>query len=144
MKTHVAKAGDIQHRWYIVDAEGKVLGRLATQVAHVIRGKHRPDFTPHLDMGDHVIIVNAEKIRVTGRKLEKKIYTTYSGYQGGLKTYTLERMLARKPEEVIRHAVRGMLPKNRLGRKLNRKVRVFVGASHPHGAQNPEPLEIDA
>ena len=144
MKTHVAKAGDIQHRWYIVDAEGKTLGRLATQVAHVIRGKHRPDFTPHLDMGDHVIIVNAEKVRVTGRKLEKKTYSNYSGYQGGLKITSLETMLKRKPEEVIRHAVHGMLPKNRLGRKLNRKVRVFAGASHPHGAQNPEVLEIDA
>ncbi|MDP6419057.1 MAG: 50S ribosomal protein L13 [Candidatus Krumholzibacteria bacterium] len=144
MKTHVVKAGDIEHRWYLVDAEGKTLGRLATAIARVIRGKHRPDFTPHLDLGDHVIVINAEKIHVTGQKMVQKTYSRYSGYQSGLKVQTLAKMLETRPEEVIKHAVHGMLPKNRLGRKLNRKLRVFAGASHPHGAQNPEVLEIEA
>lgn len=144
MKTHVVKAGDIQETWYIVDAEGKTLGRLSSEVAQVIRGKHRPDFSPHLNLGDHVIVVNAEKVRVTGRKLEKKTYSRYSGYQGGLKTRTLAEMLAKKPEDVITHAVRGMLPKNRLGRSLAKNLRVYVGSSHPHSAQKPQPLEIKA
>ena len=142
MKTHVAKAGQLEERWYIVDAEGQTLGRLATRIASVIRGKHRPDFTPHVDMGDHVIVVNAEKIHVTGNKRGGKVYTRYSGYQSGLKRRTLEEMLAVKPGEVVSHAVRGMLPKNRLGRKLCRKLRVYVGPGHPHTAQKPEPLKL--
>ena len=142
MKTHVAKAGQVEERWYIVDAEGQTLGRLATRVASVIRGKHRPDFTPHVDMGDHVIVVNAEKIHVTGGKRAKKIYTRYTGYQSGLRTTRLEEMFTKKPGEVVSHAVRGMLPKNRLGRKLCRKLRVYVGPGHPHAAQQPKPLEI--
>jgi len=143
MKTHVVKAGDIQETWYIVDAEGLTLGRLSSQVAQVIRGKHRPDFTPHLNLGDHVIVVNAEKVHVTGRKLEKKTYSSYSGYQSGLKVTTLAEMLTKKPTEVITHAVRGMLPKNRLGRSLAKNLRVYAGPSHPHGAQKPQPLEIE-
>jgi len=143
MKTHVAKAGQVGERWYIVDAEGQTLGRLATRVASVIRGKHRPDFTPHVDMGDHVIIVNAAKIHVTGTKATAKTYTRYSGYQGGLRTTRLDTMLATKPGEVISHAVRGMLPKGRLGRKLCRKLRVYAGPGHPHAAQKPEPLPIE-
>ena len=140
MKTFVAKAGEVEHRWYIVDAEGETLGRLASRVAQVIRGKHRPDFTPHLDHGDHVIIINAEKVAVTGNKMGQKTYARYSGYQSGLKTITLSDLLEKKPEEVLTHAVRGMLPKNRLGRKLIRKLRVYKGAGHPHSAQSPEPL----
>ncbi len=142
MKTHVAKTGEVEERWYIVDAEGQTLGRLATRVASVIRGKHRPDFTPHVDMGDHVIVVNADKVHVTGNKRGGKTYTRYSGYQSGLKRVTLEEMLAAKPTEVLTHAVRGMLPKTRLGRKLRRKLRVYVGPGHPHTAQKPEPLEF--
>lgn len=142
MKTHVAKAGQVEERWYIVDAEGQTLGRLASRIASVIRGKHRPDFTPHLDMGDHVIVVNAEKIHVTGAKRQAKSYTRYTGYPSGLRRTRLEEMLADKPTEVISHAVRGMLPKNRLGRKLCRKLRVYVGPGHPHAAQQPQALEI--
>lgn len=143
MKTYVAKTGEVEERWYIVDAEGQTLGRLATRVASVIRGKHRPDFTPHVDLGDHVVVVNAEKIRITGNsKRSDKTYSRYSGYQSGLKTRTLAEMLEIKPTEVVSHAVRGMLPKNRLGRKLCRKLRVYEGAGHPHTAQKPEPLEI--
>ncbi|MCB1161500.1 MAG: 50S ribosomal protein L13 [Candidatus Krumholzibacteriia bacterium] len=142
MKTHVAKAGQVEERWYIVDAEGQTLGRLASRVATVIRGKHRPDFTPHVDMGDHVIVVNAEKIHVTGNKRGDKVYTRYTGYQSGLRRTRLENLLSDKPTEVISHAVRGMLPKNRLGRKLCRKLRVYVGPGHPHAAQQPQTLEI--
>ena len=143
MKTHVAKAGQVGEHWYIVDAEGQTLGRLATRVASIIRGKHRPDFTPHVDMGDHVIVVNAAKIHVTGTKATSKVYTRYTGYQSGLRTTRLDTMLATKPGEVISHAVRGMLPKGRLGRKLCRKLRVYAGPGHPHAAQQPEPLTIE-
>lgn len=143
MKTHVAKAGQVGERWYVVDAEGVSLGRLATRVASVIRGKHRPDFTPHVDMGDHVIVVNADKVRITGSKLTAKTYTRYTGYQSGLRVTRLDTMLATKPGEVIAHAVRGMLPKGRLGRKLCRKLRVYAGAGHPHSAQKPEPLAVE-
>ncbi len=143
MKTHVAKAGQVGEHWYIVDAEGQTLGRLATRVASIIRGKHRPDFTPHVDMGDHVIIVNAAKIHVTGTKATSKVYTRYTGYQSGLRTTRLDTMLATKPGDVISHAVRGMLPKGRLGRKLCRKLRVYAGPGHPHAAQQPEPLTIE-
>jgi large subunit ribosomal protein L13 len=142
MKTYVAKPADVDPRWYIVDAEGKTLGRLATQVAHVIRGKHRPDFTPHIDHGDHVIIVNAEKIHVSGRKREQREHTRYSGYPSGLKVQSLGEILDHRPEQALTHAVRGMLPKGRLGRKLIRKLRVYAGTSHPHAAQQPEPLDV--
>jgi len=142
MKTHVAKPAETDGRWYLVDAEDQILGRLATRVAHVIRGKHRPDFTPHMDHGDHVIIVNAQKIKVTGRKLEQRTFTRYSGYPSGIRTFRLGEIISQHPEEALAHAVRGMLPKGRLGRKLIRKLRVYAGASHPHGAQKPEPLKF--
>ncbi len=127
----------------MVDAEGKVLGRLASQIAKVLRGKHVPTFTPHVDMGFGVIVVNAEKIRVTGKKLDDKMYYRHSGYIGGLKVRSLRQMLERNPERVITHAVWGMLPKNRLGRKLFRRLKVYAGPDHPHKAQKPEPLEIE-
>jgi large subunit ribosomal protein L13 len=142
MKTHVAKTGETEPRWYIVDAEGEILGRLASRVAQVIRGKHRPDFTPHVLHGDHVIVVNAGKIKVSGRKREQKNYTRYSGYQSGLKRKVLGELLTENPEQVISHAVRGMLPKSRLGRKMHRCLRVYADANHPHTAQKPEILEV--
>jgi large subunit ribosomal protein L13 len=129
-------------KWYVVDAEGQILGRLASQIAKILRGKHVPTFTPHVDMGFGVIVVNAEKIRVTGNKLEEKLYYRHSGYLGGLKVRTLRQMLERNPERVITHAVWGMLPKNRLGRKLFRRLRVYAGPDHPHKAQKPEPLKV--
>ncbi|UCH78310.1 MAG: 50S ribosomal protein L13 [Candidatus Coatesbacteria bacterium] len=142
-KTYIPKLGEIERRWFVVDAEGKVLGRLATRIAQIVRGKEKPYFTPHLDTGDFVVVVNADKIRVTGKKPEAKIYYRHSGYVGHLREEPLERLLARKPEWVILHAVRGMLPKNRLGRKLLRKVKVYRGPTHPHAAQNPQPLEVE-
>lgn len=131
-------------KWYLVDASGKILGRLASQIAKILRGKHVPTFTPHVDMRFGVIVVNAEKIRVTGKKLDQKLYYSHSGYIGGLKVRTLREMLQRKPEQVIIDAVWGMLPKNRLGRKLIRRLKVYAGPDHPHQAQKPEPLEINA
>jgi large subunit ribosomal protein L13 len=142
MKTYLPKADGADRKWTIVDAEGQVLGRLASQVATRLRGKHRPDFTPHLDTGDFVVVVNAAKIRVTGAKMDNKMYYRYSGYPGGLKETNLRVMLEKKPEEVIFHAVKGMLPKNRLGRKMLKKLRVYGGAEHPHAAQQPEQLEL--
>ncbi|NPV54033.1 MAG: 50S ribosomal protein L13 [Firmicutes bacterium] len=141
--TYSVKAGEIEKKWYVVDATGKTLGRLATQVARVLRGKHKPIYTPHMDIGDHVIVVNAEKVAVTGDKLNKKIYYTHSLYPGGLKAIRLIDLLKTKPERVIEHAVRGMLPHNRLGRKMIRKLRVYKGPEHPHEAQRPEKLEIE-
>ena len=142
MKTHSVKAGEIERRWYVVDAEGKILGRLATRVAAILRGKHKPIFSPHLDTGDYVIIVNAEKIRVTGNKLDTKMYYRYSGYRGGLKSIVLRKQLEKHPDRVLVHAIRGMLPKNRLGRAMRKKLKVYAGAGHPHAAQQPEPLEL--
>lgn len=129
--------------WYVVDAEGKTLGRLASQVARVLRGKHKPTYTPSLDTGDHVIVVNAEKVKVTGNKAKEKIYYRHSGYPGGLRAVPYEVMISKKPEAVIEHAVRGMLPHNRLGRSLWKKLKVYRGAEHPHAAQKPKPLEIE-
>ena len=140
MKTYSAKVSEIEREWFVVDAAGKNLGRLATQIATVLRGKHKPTFTPSMDVGDFVIVINADKITVTGNKLAQKMYYRYSGYPGGLKAVSLERMLATHPTRVIEHAVRGMLPKNRLGRKLVRKLKVYAGAKHPHQAQQPTPL----
>ncbi len=140
-KTYTAKANEIQRDWRVVDADGATLGRLATQVAAILRGKHRATFSPHLDTGDPVIIVNASKIRVTGKKLQDKLYVRHSGYPGGFRTETLERLLERRPEEVIRRAVRGMLPQNRLGEQMIRKLHVYAGADHPHAAQKPQPLK---
>jgi large subunit ribosomal protein L13 len=128
----------------VVDASGQTLGRLSTQIATVLRGKHKPDYTPHIDVGDFVIVVNAEKISVTGRKLEEKRYYRHSGYPGGLRSRTLAEMLERRPEEVIRLAVRGMLPRTRLGRAQLRKLKVYAGPEHPHEAQKPEPMEVEA
>jgi len=143
MKTYSAKPGEITREWYLVDAEGKTLGRLATQIADTLRGKRKPQYTPHVDTGDFVIVVNAEKIQVTGNKREDKKYYRHSGYPGGLKERSLNDMLERKPEEVIRLAVKGMLPRNRLARQQLKKLKVYAGPDHPHTAQKPEPLEIN-
>src|ERR1022692_1563344 len=142
MKTFVAKPSDRQRDWYVVDASGKTLGRLATQIADVLRGKRKPMYTPHVDTGDFVIVVNAEKIAVTGNKRAEKLYYRHSGYPGGLKSRTLAEMLDRRPEEVIRLAVKGMLPRNRLARKQLTKLKVYAGPEHPHAAQQPKALEI--
>ena len=143
MKTWVAKPAERQRDWYVIDASGKTLGRLATQIANILRGKRKPQYTPHVDVGDFVIVVNAEKISVTGNKLAAKRYYRHSGYPGGLRSRTLQEMLDRRPEEVIRKAVRGMLPRNRLGRKQLTKLKVYAGPDHPHAAQKPEPMEIE-
>lgn len=142
MPTYSPKASEIQRRWYIVDAEGLVLGRLATEVARVLRGKHKPIFTPHLDTGDHVIIINAEKVVLTAGKAEKKRVYNHSGYPGGLSEQTYADALARKPADAVRRTIRGMLPKNRLGAQQLTKLKVYAGPVHPHAAQLPEPLEI--
>jgi len=142
MKTYMAKSKEVTRKWYLVDAEGKVLGRLATRIAMILRGKTKAIYTPHVDTGDHVIVINASKVAVTGRKLKQKLYRTYSGYPGGLKEKNLETMLKKKPEEVIIRAVKGMLPHNKLGRKMLRKLKVYRGASHPHQAHRPEILEV--
>ncbi len=142
MKTFVLKADDIQRDWYVVDATGKTLGRLATQVAHILRGKHKPVFSPSMDVGDHVIIVNAEKVYVTGNKLEDKRYYRYTGYMGGLKSVTLTEQLKKHPDRVLTHAIRGMLPKTRLGRAMIKKLKVYAGSSHPHAAQKPKDLAL--
>ena len=141
--TQSAKPGEIDRHWYVVDADDLVLGRLATRLATVLRGKHRPTFTPHVDTGDFVIVVNAEKVKLTGRKREQKTYYRHSGWAGGLKEITADKVLGgAHPERVIEHAVRGMLPKNSLGRKLFRKLKVYAGPDHPHAAQKPEELTI--
>src|SRR5215217_1293976 len=142
MKTYVANANDRERNWLVVDATGQTLGRLATQIADALRGKRKPTYTPHVDTGDFVVVVNAEKISVSGNKLADKLYHRHSGYPGGLKTRTLNDMLERRPEEVIRLAVKGMLPRNRLARKQLTKLKVYAGAEHPHAAQQPQPLEI--
>jgi large subunit ribosomal protein L13 len=141
-KTYVTKKQDVQQDWYVVDATGQTLGRLVTQVAHVLRGKHKPAFSPAVDVGDYVIVVNAEKIHVTGNKLDDKMYYRHSGYPGGLRAIALREQLKRHPERVIEHAVRGMLPKNRLGRQMFKKLKVYAGAEHPHAAQQPKPLDL--
>ena len=141
-KTYVANAADRKRDWYVVDAEGKTLGRLATQIADALRGKRKPEYTPHVDTGDFVIVINAERIHVTGDKLTKKIYYRHSGYPGGIKSRTLGEMLDRRPEEVIRKAVKGMLPRNRLARAQLRKLKVYAGPDHPHEAQQPKEMEV--
>ena len=142
MKTYLPKAKQVQKNWYIIDAEGKVLGRLASKIASVMRGKHKPTFTPHMDMGDNVIVVNAEKVRLTGRKAEQKVYYRHSGYPGGIKSMGFADMIKRKPEQVITIAVKGMLPHNRLGRAILKHLKVYRGPEHPHGVQKPEKLEL--
>jgi large subunit ribosomal protein L13 len=143
MKTYVATPATRQRDWYVVDAEGQTLGRLATRIADTLRGKRKPEYTPHVDTGDFVVVVNAEKIAVTGDKRESKRYYRHSGYPGGIRSRTLGEMLDRRPEEVIRRAVKGMLPRNRLGRAQLRKLKVYAGPQHPHAAQQPQPLEIE-
>jgi large subunit ribosomal protein L13 len=141
VKTYVATPSDRQRDWLIVDATGQTLGRLATQIADALRGKRKPTYTPHIDTGDFVVVINAEKIAVSGNKREDKLYHRHSGYPGGLKTRTLNDMLERRPEEVIRLAVKGMLPRNRLARKQLTKLKVYAGPDHPHAAQQPQPME---
>ncbi|HHV94122.1 MAG TPA: 50S ribosomal protein L13 [Firmicutes bacterium] len=141
-KTYMAKPADVQPKWYVVDAKGKVLGRLAAEIANVLRGKNKPEFTPHVDTGDFVIVVNADKVKLTGKKRNQKLYYWHSGYPGGLRSRTAAQMLASKPEEVIRRAVWGMMPKNTLSRNQMKKLKVYAGPDHPHMAQKPQPLEI--
>ena len=142
MKTYMAKASDVQRKWYVVDAEGVVLGRLASQVASILRGKNKPTYTPHVDTGDYVIILNADKVVLTGKKLDQKIDYKHSGFAGGLKETPYRRLLAEKPEFAVQHAIIGMLPKGPLGRKMAKKMKVYAGTEHEHAAQQPEVLVI--
>ena len=144
MKTYVATPATRERNWLVVDATGQTLGRLATQIADALRGKRKPEYTPHCDVGDFVIVVNAERVAVTGDKLHQKRYYRHSGYPGGLRSRTLEEMLERRPEEVIRTAVKGMLPRTRLGRQQLRKLKVYAGPDHPHAAQQPQPMEVQS
>ena len=143
MKTEVPKLDQIEKKWFVIDADDQVLGRLATKAATLLRGKHKPMYTPHLDTGDHVIIINADKVRVTGRKPLQKKYTRYSGYPGGLRIQNLDHMMQTYPERVLKSAIKGMLPKNRLGRKIFKNLRIYAGADHPHQAQKPEVLSLN-
>jgi len=140
MSTTIAQPAEVEHDWYVIDAEGQTLGRLSTRIAQVLRGKHKPIFTPHVDTGDYVVVVNAEKIKLTGRKLDQKFYHTYSGYPGGLKSTSAREVLATHPERLIQSAVKGMLPKNRLNRQVFKKLKVYAGAEHPHIGQQPKPF----
>lgn len=142
MKTYSAKAQDQKKEWFVVDAKERVLGRLASFVATRLRGKHRPEYTPHVDTGDYIVVINADKVSLTGRKRDAKMYHHYSGYPGGLKSKNARELLEKRPSQVINHAVRGMLPKNRLGRKMIKKLKVYGGADHPHEAQQPQPLDF--
>ena len=142
MKTYTVRKGDIKREWYVVDAQGRTLGRLASQIAKILRGKHKPIYVPHLDCGDYVIVVNAEKVRVTGKKLDQKFYYRHSGYPGGIKSINLRDQLQKHPTRVLEAAVRGMLPKNRLGRAMIKKLKVYAGGSHPHQAQQPKVWEL--
>lgn len=138
MKSYIAKPAEVERKWYVIDAEDKTLGKIASEVASILRGKKKPIYTPHVDTGDYVIVINAEKVRVTGKKEEQKIYKSHSGYPGGLKETTLRELRAKKPEEIIRHAVKGMMPRGKLGRQMFKKLKVYAGPEHPHTAQNPE------
>jgi large subunit ribosomal protein L13 len=142
MKTFSAKAADVKRDWYVVDAEGKTLGRLASEIAHRLRGKHKPEYTPHVDTGDYIVVVNAEKVAVTGRKAADKVYYHHTGWIGGIKSITFEKLIDKAPERVIEIAVKGMLPKNPLGRAMFKKLKVYKGGEHRHTAQQPKPLEI--
>ncbi len=142
-RTYSAKSSDVHHKWFVVDAEGKTLGRLASAIAATLRGKHKPTYTPHVDTGDFVIVLNAGKIKVTGDKERQKTYYRHSGYPGGLRATTLKEMRVRHPDRIIENAVRGMLPRNALGKAQLRKLKIYVGAEHPHAAQNPEALALD-
>ena len=142
MKSFIAKPAEVERKWYVVDADGKTLGRLASEVAMVLRGKNKPIYTPHVDCGDYVIVINAEKVAVTGKKRAEKIYKKHTGYPGGLREITFDKLQQKKPEEIIRHAVKGMLPDGKLGRQMFKKLKVYAGAEHPHTAQKPETMEI--
>ena len=142
MKSFMANPSNIERKWFVVDAADKTLGRMAAEVAKILRGKHKPTFTPHMDTGDHVIVINAEKVKVTGKKLDQKVYYHHSDYVGGMKETTLREMMAKKPEQVIELAVKGMLPKGPLGRQMIKKLHVYAGAEHNHAAQQPKALEI--
>ncbi len=142
MRTHSTKPSEIEREWYVVDAEGQTLGRLASEIAKILKGKHKPIYTPHLDTGDYVVVINAKKVHVTGRKLDQKMYYRHSGYPGGLTAVSLRDQLKRHPTRVIRSAVKGMLPHNRLGRAMMRKLKVYAGDAHPHEAQQPRSLEL--
>ena len=142
MKTFMPKAADITRKWYVVDAEGLALGRVASQVANILRGKNKPIYTPNVDTGDYVIVINCEKVILTGKKLDQKIYYKHSGFVGGLKETKYRKLLAEKPEEALRHAVVGMLPKGPLGRQMAKKLKIYAGAEHEHAAQQPEKLEL--
>jgi large subunit ribosomal protein L13 len=142
MKTFSAKVGEINHDWFVVDAADKTLGRLASEIAHRLRGKHKPEYTPHVDTGDYIVVINAEKVRVTGAKTTDKMYHHHTGYPGGLKSISFEKLIDKAPERVIQGAVKGMLPRNPLGRAMFRKLKVYAGAEHPHAAQQPQALNI--
>ena len=142
MKTYLAGPSEIQRKWYVADADGKILGRFASEIAQILRGKRKPIYSPHLDVGDHVVVINASQIQLTGKKADQKIYWRHSGYPGGLKGTPFKKLLAKKPEQVIRKAVWGMLPHNRLGRPMIKKLKVYGGSEHVHQAQNPEPIEL--
>ncbi|MBW1645270.1 MAG: 50S ribosomal protein L13 [Deltaproteobacteria bacterium] len=142
MKTFMAKSNEIERGWYLIDARGKVLGRLAAEIANILRGKNKPTFTPHVDTGDFVIVVNAGEVKLTGNKWAAKMYYHHTGYPGGIKSISAEKLRDKKPEELIRHAVKGMLPKNRLGRKMFKKLKVYAGAEHPHAAQQPQAMQV--
>ncbi len=144
MKTFSAKPAEVRRDWYVVDATGKTLGRLSTEIAHRLRGKHKPEYTPHVDTGDYIVVINAAKVRVTGNKLQDKVYHHHTGYIGNLKSISLEKLLDEAPERAIEHAVKGMLPRGPLGRKMLGKLRVFAGPEHSHAAQQPIPLEVNA
>ena len=144
MKTYYAKPQEVEREWVLIDAEDQVLGRVATKAATILKGKHKPQYTPHVDTGDFVVVVNADKIRVTGAKTTDKVYSRHSGFPGGLKQETFEEAMAKHPERVIEHAVKGMLPKNTLGRAQGKKLKVYVGPDHPHAAQNPRKIEMEA
>lgn len=142
MKSYMARPLEVERKWYVVDAEGQTLGRLATQIARVLRGKNKPQYTPHVDTGDFVVVVNAEKVVVTGKKAEQKVYRRHSGYPGGMKETSYARMMERKPTEILRKAVRGMMPRGRLARQQLRKLKIYAGPEHPHAAQSPQRLEV--
>ena len=142
MKSFIAKPAEVERKWYVIDAEGKTLGRLASEVASILRGKKKPTYTPHVDCGDYVIVINAEKVEVTGKKRKEKIYKRHTGYPGGLREITFEKLQAKKPEEIIRHAVKGMLPDGKLGRQMYKKLKVYAGPEHAHAAQKPEKWEF--
>ena len=142
MKSYMARPLEVERKWYVVDAEGQTLGRLATEIARILRGKNKPQYTPHVDVGDFVVVVNADKVVVTGKKAEQKVYRRHSGYPGGLKETSYEQMMERRPTEILRRAVKGMMPKNRLARQQLRKLKIYAGPEHPHAAQNPQQYEV--